>query len=196
MDGKINIVWLGDGFGRKALSFFDDLCDAQEAFMLSLEPFASNVADIQFQRKLAKGNLNCTNSGFEVTTCNWGKIIQQGIINGVAPDLIHVFAYGQGYGTGNGGISVTGVGTLATVTQPWSCDYYVREPKISMHEMGHAMGLAHKLISQGFLANIMSEATNGGCGIGNAFHADDITALQAWLDLRKGLVSANLLSNE
>lgn len=192
MDGKINVVWLGDGFGNKRLDFFNDLCDAQEEFMLSLEPFATNEADIQFQRKLAKGNLNCVNSGFEVTTCNWAKAIQQGTINGVTPDIIHIFSYGNGFGTGNGGISITGVGTLATVTQPWACPYYTREPKISMHEMGHAMGLGHKLVPE-FAANIMSQATNGGCEIGNAFHADDIITLQAWIDLRKGLVTANIL---
>lgn len=168
-DGIFDLVWLGDGFNQQNKWFFDSLCDHQQAFIhATLDSlFNANNIQIRFTRKLARGNFNCVSTGGldAALTCNWDKIVKAAFSNGDMPDFIHIFSYNNGYGTGNGGIGITGVGNESLLTSPWVCPYWEREPKISGHEDGHAFGLAHDFT----VGNLMWYATNGGCALGNNY---------------------------
>lgn len=167
-DGNFKFVWVGDGFSNQNNWFFDSLCNRQEAFLKTVYPFDSlwQNSKLSFERKLAKGNFNCVVLGFEALDCNWSKV-NKAVLSS-QPDHIHVFAYNQGYGTGNGGISVTGVGNTDLITATWFCLYYWREERISGHEIGHGLGCDHALTPT-YPANLMSQATNGGCELGSVF---------------------------
>lgn len=168
-DGIFDWVWLGDGFNQQNKYIFDQHCDHAEAFFKTLHPFDSlwTSGKLKFHRKLVTGNLNCKYFGFESIDCNWDKVVKAAFTDGIQPDFVHVFALGKGYGTGNGGIAVLGIGT----GQPSSadlCDYWFKLVRLDGHEDGHAFGLAHALIPT-CPANLMSQATNGGCFLGSTY---------------------------
>lgn len=180
-DGIFDYDLIGDGFPQQKQWFFDSLCAHQEAFVhATLDSLLNaNHIQIRFKRIIAKGNFNCVSTGGldAALDCNWTKIYKTAYANGAQPDFIHIFSYNNGYGTGNGGISITGVGNESLLTSSWKCPYYVfielilagydpgREPKIGGHEDGHAYGLEHYFLQGG----LMWYATSGGCALGRNY---------------------------
>lgn len=172
-DGIFDIIWLGDGFNQQNKYIFSQHCDHAENFLKVTYPFDSLWAanKLRFTRKLVTGNLNCNFYGFESLICNWDKVYRAAFANGLLPDFIHIFSLGNGFGTGNGGVSVLGIGT----GMPGSldqCYYWLKLPRMDGHEMGHGLGLDHAFIPT-YPANLMSQATNGGCELGSTYLPKD-----------------------
>lgn len=175
-DGILNVVLLGNKFNNQTKNLFFQDCAWIMDDATTLHPVDSfnSIGEIQFTIKLAKGNFNCTaigGVGSEALNCNWDKIIQAAG-NSPQPDLIGVLSYGDGFGTGNTGIGVLGVGTNTTTTAIdlyYGCSLQYRITELFDHETwGHGTGCAHAFIPQ-YPNNIMSYAINGGCGLGNTF---------------------------
>ena len=186
-DGIFDIQWLEDKFNNQNLWFFDSLCNQQEAFIKTVWPFDSlwQAGLLRFERKVVNGHFNCTATpGLEsALICNWNKVYKAAFSNGSQPDYVHIFSYNNGVGTGNGGLSVTGVGNESLITAPWQCLYWIREPKISSHEMGHGLGCDHALMPT-YIANLMSQATSGGCALGSMYLPHHQQIILNYINLR------------
>lgn len=172
-DGVFRVALLGNKFNNQTKSLFFQDCAWIMDDATTLAPVDSFYNDtiIEFTIKLVKGNFNCTTIGTvgsEALDCNWNKIIDAA---GNA-DLIGVLSYGDGFGTGNGGIGVLGVGTNTSTPEIdlyYGCSLQYRIKELFNHETwGHGTGCNHAFPPQ-YSRNIMGMATNGGCELGNTF---------------------------
>lgn len=163
-DGIFDWLTIGDNFGHSDEWIFNQQTDSLEAFIKTVHPFDSlwPLGKLVFHRKLAQGNFNCKSTGGldAALVCSWPKIMKAAFGDGLNPDFVHIFSLNNGFGTGNAGIGILGIG----IGQPSSvdlCYYWQKLPRLSGHEDGHGMGLDHFFD----YPNLMWFCTNGGCDL-------------------------------
>lgn len=166
MNGKCDIVIIGDGFGQSNESKFFKYADLVKQNLLKREPFASLAFNLNFWYINSKQSLGCsTNGGLETAlSCDVAKIKKT--LGKTPMNIMLIISWKNGYGGANGQIAAVGVNQMYDpyAGDPNYCGYNIEARAfdgIGIHELGHAFGCDHDFTSD----NVMSYATNGGCGL-------------------------------
>lgn len=165
MNGKCDIVIIGDGFGQSNEARFLKYANTVKNNLLKREPFTSLSHNLNFWFINAKQSLGC-NYTAEVNRaliCDWNKVKKA--LGNTPMNVMQILSWKTAIGGGGGFPTAIGMGQMKDpyAGNPSYCTHDLEArllDGISPHEFGHGFGCDHDFTNQ---ENVMSFATNGGC---------------------------------